>query len=230
MASIKLKFRPSTAGDKEGALYYQIIHERTVRRVATNYHNIYKEEWNEETGCIILPNENTPRHGLLCSIQNDVKWALLRFDCIMHRYGSSKVNIDNIVSDFQGFTSDGKGVFSYIFGQIERLANMGRIRSSEAMRSSLKSFMRFRGGLDLTFSRIDSNLMEQYEAYLKHRGVTRNTSSFYMRNLRSAYNNAVREGVASNQSPFDRVYTGVDKTSKRAISINELRKIKKIDK
>lgn len=228
MASIKLKFRPSTADDKEGALYYQIIHERTVRRVATNYH-IYKEEWNEETGCIILPNENAQRHGLLRSIQNDVKWALLRFDCIMHRYGSSKVNIDNIVSDFQGFTSDGKGVFSYIFGQIERLANIGRLRSSEAMRSSLKSFMRFRGGLDLTFSRIDSNLMEQYEAYLKHRGVTRNTSSFYMRNLRSAYNNAVREGVASNQSPFDRVYTGVDKTSKRAISINELRKIKKID-
>ncbi len=31
-------------------------------------------------------------------------------------------------------------------------------------------------------------MLEQYEAYLKAKGVTRNTSSFYMRNLRTAYN------------------------------------------
>lgn len=30
MASIKVKFRPSTVADHEGAIYYQIIHERKV--------------------------------------------------------------------------------------------------------------------------------------------------------------------------------------------------------
>ena len=33
MASIKVKFRPSTVADHEGTIYYQIIHERKVRQL-----------------------------------------------------------------------------------------------------------------------------------------------------------------------------------------------------
>lgn len=140
-----------------------------------------------------------------------------------------ELDIDKVVSCFQGTSTEGKGMFDYLRDQIDRLNSIGRIRSSEAMRSALKSFMQFRGGMDLSFERFDSSLMEQYEAHLKHRGITRNTSSFYLRNLRSAYNNAVHDGIAENKSPFDRVYTGVDKTQKRAINIEELRKIKSVD-
>lgn len=35
MASIKVKFRPSAVADREGAVYYQIIHERKVRILPT---------------------------------------------------------------------------------------------------------------------------------------------------------------------------------------------------
>ena len=31
MATIKVKFRPSTVEDREGSIYYQVIHERKVR-------------------------------------------------------------------------------------------------------------------------------------------------------------------------------------------------------
>lgn len=37
MASVKVKFRPSTIGDKEGTLYYQVIHNRVVRQIYTDY-------------------------------------------------------------------------------------------------------------------------------------------------------------------------------------------------
>lgn len=37
-------------------------------------------------------------------------------------------------------------------------------------------------------SDMTSTLVMQYECYLKSKGVTRNTSSFYMRILRAAYN------------------------------------------
>lgn len=37
MASIKVKFRPSTVADHEGTIYYQIIHERKVRQLLTDY-------------------------------------------------------------------------------------------------------------------------------------------------------------------------------------------------
>ena len=46
MASIKVKFRPSSVSGKEGCIYYQIIQSRTVRQLGTNY-RIYAEEWNK---------------------------------------------------------------------------------------------------------------------------------------------------------------------------------------
>ena len=37
MASVKVKFRPSTIGGKEGTLYYQVIHNRVVRQIYTDF-------------------------------------------------------------------------------------------------------------------------------------------------------------------------------------------------
>ena len=37
MASIKVKFRPSTNENKEGTIYYQIIQNRVIRQLKTDY-------------------------------------------------------------------------------------------------------------------------------------------------------------------------------------------------
>lgn len=37
MASVKTKFRPSTATGKEGTIYYQIIQNRVIRQLKTDY-------------------------------------------------------------------------------------------------------------------------------------------------------------------------------------------------
>ena len=36
--SVRIKFRESTVDGKEGTLYYQVIHNRVVRQIGTNYH------------------------------------------------------------------------------------------------------------------------------------------------------------------------------------------------
>jgi len=43
MASVKVKFRPSTIEGKTGALYFQVIHRRIVRSQKTKY-KIYPDE------------------------------------------------------------------------------------------------------------------------------------------------------------------------------------------
>lgn len=53
--------------------------------------------------------------------------------------------------------------------------------------------MRFRKGADLTFDMIDPELMELYEAELRGQGLSRNTTSFYMRILRTNYKRAWRK-------------------------------------
>lgn len=37
MASVRVKFRPSTQVGKEGTIYYQIIHKRVIRQIKTDY-------------------------------------------------------------------------------------------------------------------------------------------------------------------------------------------------
>ena len=73
---------------------------------------------------------------------------------------------------------------------------------------------------------ITSEIMEAYEAWHKKRGVTPNTISFYTRVLRAVYHRAVEDDVIENRNPFRKVYTGVDKTVKRALPLAVIKKIK----
>ena len=51
MASIKVKFRPSTVTDREGTIYYQIIHGRKVRQMLTGY-KVFTSEWDERQSMV----------------------------------------------------------------------------------------------------------------------------------------------------------------------------------
>ena len=66
---------------------------------------------------------------------------------------------------------------------------------------------------------LNRNVIAHYEHYLIDVcGVTRNTSSAYMRPLKTTYNYAVKLNICVNKHPFDNVFTGIDKTCKRAVS------------
>lgn len=71
--------------------------------------------------------------------------------------------------------------------------------------------------------------MEGYEAHLKSRGNVPNTTSFYMRILRAVYNRAVESGIIEDRFPFRHVYTGIDKTVKRALPILCIKRINALD-
>ena len=56
MASIKVKFRASTNENKEGTIYYQIIQNRVIRQLKTDY-RLFMHEWNEDNNAIIITNK-----------------------------------------------------------------------------------------------------------------------------------------------------------------------------
>jgi integrase len=114
-------------------------------------------------------------------------------------------------------------------GITAQLRQMGKHRTSETYHATLRSFMQFRENKDILLDEIDSDLMLMYEAWLRNRGLSKNSSSFYMRILRAVYNRAVEKELTSNRNPFKHVYTGIDKTVKRAISLKAIKKIKNLD-
>lgn len=227
MTSIKVKFRPSTAVGKEGTIYYQVIHKRVIRQLKTDY-RIYADEWNERSATLILANNG--RNGHLLSIKERINWDVKRLENIISHWENKQINytVDDIISAFQESANE-QTLFNFMNGIIARLKQMGKHRTSETYYATLRSFMQFRESKDILLDEIDSDLMQMYEAWLHGKGITKNSSSFYIRILRAVYNRAVEKELTNNRNPFKHVYTGVDKTVKRAIPLKAIKKIKNLD-
>lgn len=135
---------------------------------------------------------------------------------------------DDVITMFHKLTKE-SSLFTFMHGVIAQLKQLGKIRTSETYTATLNSFMAFRDEQDVPLDGISSDMMLMYEAYLKTRDVRMNTISFYMRNLRAVYNRAVEKGLIAQQYPFRHVYTGVDKTVKRAIPIKTIKVLKNLD-
>ncbi len=125
--------------------------------------------------------------------------------------------------------SGSETLFSFMQRLITQFRFCGRERTAETYTAALNSISRFNGGKDILFPDINETLMLRYEVYLHSCGITMNTSSFYMRILRATYNRAVEKGFTLQQHPFKLVYTGIDKTIKRAIPLKYIKLIKELN-
>lgn len=229
MATIKLKYRPSMTSGKEGALYYQVIHRRAVRQVKTNYH-ILPEEWDEEESRLITSTTNIARRAQLQLIMNNVNWDIQRMTgIIIHKENCCRnYTIDDLMDEFSKMKPC-QSVFNYMMFLISKLEMKKQYGTARTYITTLRSFRKFRNDVDLSFDELDADVIEMYESYLRAGGLVRNTTSFYMRILRTVYHIAVENGLASHRDIFKRVYTGFDRTAKRAISIEYIKRIKKLD-
>ena len=230
MASIKVKFRPSTIDGKEGTLHYQVIHNRVVRQINTGY-KLFVSEWDNYSDTVVLHQDRTEveRYNYLLSIAERIKWDKDKLEKVIQTLNQSGTfTADDVVLHFH---DKGKKVSfnEYIRKQIARLKRLGKIRTSETYAAALKSFSGFMNDKEVSFDELNADLLAEYEAYLKGRGNSPNTISFYMRILKAVYNRAVENGLTEQRHPFKSVYTGVEKTLKRAISLNDIKRIKGLD-
>mgnify|MGYP000407463569 CR=1 FL=1 len=123
-----------------------------------------------------------------------------------------------------------ESLFQFMNLLIALLLKNGQYRTMLHYKATLNSFKRYRDNKDIALREIDAEVMRSYEAYLHHTaGVCKNTSSFYLRILRSTYNKAVVKGLTPQQHPFTDVYTGIAPTRKRAIPAESVSQIKHLE-
>ena len=123
-----------------------------------------------------------------------------------------------------------ESLFQFMNLLIALLLKNGQYRTTLHYRATLNSFKRYRDNKDIALREIDAEVMRSYEAYLHHTaGVCKNTSSFYLRILRSTYNKAVAKGLTPQLHPFTDVYTGIAPTRKRAIPAESVSRIKHLE-
>lgn len=228
MATVKVKFRASIVSGSEGTVYYQILHERKPRQLLTNYH-IFPSEWDSNRSMVIT-EQDSQRKTFILSIRERIRWDMERLTKIIHKLDSYGLTYsgEDVIEEFRRYKND-CSLFNFMQAQIIRLKQNGKLRTSETYAVTLNSFKKFRGEKDIMLDSLNSDTMKSYEAWLQQRGLSSNTISFYMRILRAVYNRAVEDEIIEDRTPFRHVYTGVEKTVKRALPISVIKSIKALD-
>lgn len=228
MVSIKVKFRPSAVVGREGTIYYQIIYKRKVRQLLSAYH-VLSSEWDESYSTVTTDNKSERKSHIL-AVRRGIRQDIERLTRIERRLEANELSYtaDDIVNEFRRYVRE-YSLFHFMEGIIARLKQNGKVRTSETYKSTLDSFRKFRGGEDIMLDGVTSEIMEGYEAWHRMRGIAPNTISFYTRILRAVYNRAVEDDIIENRYPFRHVYTGIDKTVKRALPLDTIRRIKRLD-
>ncbi len=231
MATIKLKFRPSSSPQKEGSIFFQVIHKRVTRQIHTGY-KIFPEEWDRQNNEIIICSDTRRRERgfLLQSLNTSINNDLKRLRSVISYLERTKndYTAEEVVSCYLSPVHK-PDFISFARHLIGRLNFIGKQSTVDNYTTALNSFIRFRGEHDVPLDDMDTALMTAYESYLKAARICPNSISFYMRNLRAIYNRAVEQDLTVQRHPFRHVYTGIDKTRKRAVGLDIIRRIKDLD-
>ena len=211
-------------------MFYQVIHNRVPRQINTGY-KLFPPEWDRlHAGVLLPPDTGHSRHAYLVALRSRItedtarlKSSVSRLERAGHSYTS-----DDVVKIYLTPSQAG-GFISFAEELVRQLRQIGKNRTAERYATVLNSFKRFLGEDDVLLDEVDSNLMVRYETFLKARGICPNSSSYYMRGLRAVYNRAVEKELTVQRNPFRHVYTGIDKTVKRAVPLKIIRQLRELD-
>lgn len=228
MTSVKIKFRESTIKKKEGVLYFQLIHNRRTKLITSRF-RLYPHEWDQRLCTIRMDSVDNERSIYLQNIEENLKLEVQQiYDLINIFEKRSDYTVQELVEQYVNHSFNGY-FFSFIKHLISKLEAEKRDKTASIYETAQRSFSRFRYGEDIRIDRIDNHLIQQYETYLKGNGICINSISCYMRALRAIYNQAVEKGLAISKNPFKDVYTGIDKTIKRAVDEDVIVRLQSID-
>lgn len=230
MTTVKVKFRASSVPEKEGTVFYQVIHDRVPRQINAGY-KLFPAEWDKLHSGVLLPDgTGQSRHAYLTSLISRIAEDEARLKNIVSRLerAGRDYSSGDVVRIYLTPSESG-GFMSFSQDLVRQLRQIGKIRTAERYSTVMNSFGRFLGENDVFMDEMDSNLMMEYETFLKTRGICQNSSSYYMRGLRAIYNRAVEKELTAQQNPFKHVYTGIDKTVKRAVPLKTIRQIRELD-
>lgn len=226
--TVKVKFRPSTVEDRPGTIVYLVTHRRIARQITTSY-KVFPREWDEKRSEPVLVSDCS-RTDIINRITQKLRSDMERLEAIIRRFdnGRSSYSSDDVVAEFRR-TERENTFLNFMENAIERLRQLNHSGTAKNYSAALGSFKRFRNNEDIPMEAIDHILMEDYQAYLASMEVVPNSISFYMRILRAVYNRAVEQQLTIDRNPFRTVFTGVEKTRKRAISISDIKRIRDLD-
>lgn len=121
-------------------------------------------------------------------------------------------------------------LLDYFDSIIKRFVESGQIKNSVVHKDTKRILSLFVNAKQIHFSEIDAQFLNQFEEFLKQKGLGESTIYIYLRTLRALINKAINEDFCSEKYyPFKKFslakYAKI-KTLKRAISKSNIEKIR----
>ena len=209
-------------------LVFQVIHNRRKKLLYTGY-RVKEEVFDELEGKIMNGVGSTFTATEVVKMNRELRKMRNRIDTRIRQLERTReeFTVEDILA--QSAFGTGKPQFyllRYINAQIERKQELKKVGMAAAYKSTRSSLAKFISRPDVRMSEVDSAFVRRYEDFLYSNGSSGNTVSYYLRNLRSLYNQAVADGYhPRGEYPFAKAQTRPAKTVKRALSRTDMQNL-----
>lgn len=214
MITVHFVFRPSDRMNQQGSISLRITCQREYRQISLPL-KTYTHEWDAKNRTTTNPELNKQ-----LSIYQQLAERIAEQ---LSRQGSC--SLDEVALHFRSQLTNQLIDFSEIV--VNYYKKHKQDRTARAYQNAVRRLITFCKCKSLRLIDITAQLIEDFERSLKAEGLAPNTISFYMRNLRTLYNKAVKMQKLSRheESPFANVFTGTEKTRKRALEREEIHQL-----
>ena len=229
MTSVKLMLNKSRIlNNGSYPLVFQVIHNRRKKLLYTGY-RMKEEVFDESEGKIMNGVGSTFTATEVVKMNRELRKMRNQIDIRIRQLERTReeFTVEDILT--QNAFGTGKSQFyllRYINAQIERKQELKKVGMAAAYKSTRSSLAKFIGRPDVRMSEVDLAFVRRYEDFLYSNGASGNTVSYYLRNLRSLYNQAVTDGYhPRGEYPFAKAQTRPAKTVKRALSRTDMQNL-----
>ena len=209
-------------------LVFQVIHNRRKKLLYTGS-RMKEEVFDESEGKIMNGVGSTFTATEVVKMNRELRKMRNQIDIRIRQLERTREEfaVEDILT--QNAFGTGKSQFyllRYINAQIERKQELKKVGMAAAYKSTRSSLAKFIGRPDVRMSEVDLAFVRRYEDFLYSNGASGNTVSYYLRNLRSLYNQAVTDGYhPRGEYPFAKAQTRPAKTVKRALSRTDMQNL-----
>jgi integrase/recombinase XerD len=227
MAKISILLRDTQNKNGLYPIVLRIIKNRKVKIITLGM-DCEKSNWDEKSSQFHKSMPNHIQKNLLLSKLQQKAWTII-----------DQFNIDEVdftltqfEQKFRGKESSKITVLEFWESKISDLNLAGRTGNARAHYDTKNSFFRFCKNQKILFKEITVELLDKYETHLRSTGSNDGGIGVRMRELRAAFNDAIKKGVVEEKYyPFKtyKVSKLKGKGFKKALSRDEVRLIENLD-
>jgi integrase/recombinase XerD len=113
---------------------------------------------------------------------------------------------------------------------IAQMIEVNRTGNAIVYQTAVNRFISYCKNRDICFSEIDYTLLDKFSHHLIRSGLKQNSVSNYFRSIRAIYNKAIKAKIVDRSNyPFHDFSIKSEKTAKRAISKDDILKLKQLN-